>query len=240
MVCYVIVVDLLFCFFFNDTATTEIYTLSLHDALPILSFTREDNINIIECYYRSEPTRRGYMRRMAKIWEERGGFELTESRLAMQARPIIRKEWLIQEELDEIRIRESEEQGREEELTGNVSVEVIPAGVLDRIYHGQRRQTDYTEIMDEISDLQRLPEEQQELVKEIRTTRERLQMMREKLSSIRHIDKRKIMIEVKKINDVIEHVPIDNITELNDTFYACAAMVARKLAKGRTAMGKKT
>src|SRR5689334_24642456 len=23
------------CFFFNDTATTEIYTLSLHDALPI-------------------------------------------------------------------------------------------------------------------------------------------------------------------------------------------------------------
>src|SRR5437016_13812953 len=33
----------LFChfFFFNDTATTEIYTLSLHDALPISSrFTR--------------------------------------------------------------------------------------------------------------------------------------------------------------------------------------------------------
>src|ERR1043166_8310342 len=26
----------LFAFFFNDTATTEIYTLSLHDALPIL------------------------------------------------------------------------------------------------------------------------------------------------------------------------------------------------------------
>src|SRR2546430_7999979 len=30
---------LLFFFFFNDTATTEIYTLSLHDALPI-SMTR--------------------------------------------------------------------------------------------------------------------------------------------------------------------------------------------------------
>src|SRR3712207_8134640 len=27
-------------FFFNDTATTEIYTLSLHDALPISSSTR--------------------------------------------------------------------------------------------------------------------------------------------------------------------------------------------------------
>src|SRR2546426_3871425 len=28
-----------FFFFFNDTATTEIYTLSLHDALPILIFS---------------------------------------------------------------------------------------------------------------------------------------------------------------------------------------------------------
>src|ERR1035441_256236 len=27
--------ELVVCFFFNDTATTEIYTLSLHDALPI-------------------------------------------------------------------------------------------------------------------------------------------------------------------------------------------------------------
>src|SRR3712207_8385398 len=28
---------MILCFFFNDTATTEIYTLSLHDALPILT-----------------------------------------------------------------------------------------------------------------------------------------------------------------------------------------------------------
>src|SRR3712207_6863698 len=30
-------------FFFNDTATTEIYTLSLHDALPILTATLLDH-----------------------------------------------------------------------------------------------------------------------------------------------------------------------------------------------------
>src|SRR6516162_11666200 len=35
--CYYIILFFFF-FFFNDTATTEIYTLSLHDALPI--FTR--------------------------------------------------------------------------------------------------------------------------------------------------------------------------------------------------------
>mgnify|MGYP006982476188 CR=1 FL=1 len=31
----VIILFVVFVFFFNDTATTEIYTLSLHDALPI-------------------------------------------------------------------------------------------------------------------------------------------------------------------------------------------------------------
>src|SRR3712207_8684858 len=33
-------IRLLQAFFFNDTATTEIYTLSLHDALPILPHRR--------------------------------------------------------------------------------------------------------------------------------------------------------------------------------------------------------
>src|SRR5437764_9465881 len=34
---FIILIVLYFFFFFNDTATTEIYTLSLHDALPISS-----------------------------------------------------------------------------------------------------------------------------------------------------------------------------------------------------------
>src|SRR3989449_11598862 len=34
----------MFFFFFNDTATTEIYTLSLHDALPILLDQERDGI----------------------------------------------------------------------------------------------------------------------------------------------------------------------------------------------------
>src|SRR2546430_8455767 len=35
-------------FFFNDTATTEIYTLSLHDALPISEFSEPNG------YFRSD------------------------------------------------------------------------------------------------------------------------------------------------------------------------------------------
>src|SRR2546425_12898168 len=33
-------------FFFNDTATTEIYTLSLHDALPIFAERRRDRARV--------------------------------------------------------------------------------------------------------------------------------------------------------------------------------------------------
>src|SRR3712207_9537127 len=35
-----------FFFFFNDTATTEIYTLSLHDALPILRRSVEAELQL--------------------------------------------------------------------------------------------------------------------------------------------------------------------------------------------------
>src|SRR5689334_24078934 len=36
------------CFFFNDPATTEIYTLSLHDALPILRVAMGLAINEVD------------------------------------------------------------------------------------------------------------------------------------------------------------------------------------------------
>src|SRR3989442_13307305 len=53
------------CFFFNDTATTEIYTLSLHDALPICDVLRgyarglDLTLEALQLLQRvAEPTRR--------------------------------------------------------------------------------------------------------------------------------------------------------------------------------------
>src|SRR3989441_5928673 len=58
MCCHVvIVVFLFFFFFFNDTATTEIYTLSLHDALPIYSRSSTRclarNVTVVSCSRRA-------------------------------------------------------------------------------------------------------------------------------------------------------------------------------------------
>src|SRR3712207_9592958 len=39
------------CFFFNDTATTEIYTLSLHDALPISFHAVECPFPKVKCVF---------------------------------------------------------------------------------------------------------------------------------------------------------------------------------------------
>src|SRR2546422_5672350 len=50
---------LFFFFFFNDTATTEIYTLSLHDALPILLEMRVHRRRAHGRYGGSERRRRG-------------------------------------------------------------------------------------------------------------------------------------------------------------------------------------
>src|SRR3712207_9595472 len=40
-------------FFFNDTATTEIYTLSLHDALPISGKRQLDTVAPLKCLCRA-------------------------------------------------------------------------------------------------------------------------------------------------------------------------------------------
>src|SRR5438445_11456317 len=52
---------ILFLFFFNDTATTDIYTLSLHDALPISRQNTKDQVyaqNEMLAYQQKESTAR--------------------------------------------------------------------------------------------------------------------------------------------------------------------------------------
>src|SRR5260370_27135211 len=65
-------------FFFNDTATTEIYTLSLHDALPIWSV------------HRSHPPEAGQVRGRRRRHRVPGRGRRTVSRSASEAAPLPR------------------------------------------------------------------------------------------------------------------------------------------------------
>src|SRR5258706_2405941 len=46
---FLMLLSILSLFFFNDTATTEIYTLSLHDALPICFLHNCQNLEASNC-----------------------------------------------------------------------------------------------------------------------------------------------------------------------------------------------
>src|SRR6266498_5903047 len=73
-----------FFFFFNDTATTEIYTLSLHDALPILP----PCAGLAASRCRARPLDRALVRRAA-WWYGKAGFRgraRHHSRLCLSAR----------------------------------------------------------------------------------------------------------------------------------------------------------
>ena len=66
------------------------------------TWTREDNELTLQCYFRSNPSQRGYRKRMLEIWQERSTFQTTSQRLADQARTIIKKDWFSDLELLEI------------------------------------------------------------------------------------------------------------------------------------------
>src|SRR2546427_302649 len=73
-----------FFFFFNDTATTEIYTLSLHDALPILISVTNCPVNAILMRYGSEAQKQQWLAPLAR-GEMLGAFCLTEPHVGSDA-----------------------------------------------------------------------------------------------------------------------------------------------------------
>src|SRR5205807_9792443 len=56
-----IIIFFLLVFFFNDTATTEIYTLSLHDALPIYTWPYGYSMPIAVRYTQDAFSRSGWL-----------------------------------------------------------------------------------------------------------------------------------------------------------------------------------
>src|SRR2546430_8721684 len=78
-------------FFFNDTATTEIYTLSLHDALPILVAVVLDTLRgashlsppvvtaLVQHLHGARVGRSGLTQREAEIMEDRKSTRLNSS-----------------------------------------------------------------------------------------------------------------------------------------------------------------
>src|SRR5438067_13780876 len=95
----------LFFFFFNDTATTEIYTLSLHDALPILleqilaklesEFCASSNAGLfaqLKPLLSGEPTELSYAELGQRFGISEANVKVTVHRLRRRYRELLREE----------------------------------------------------------------------------------------------------------------------------------------------------
>ena len=67
-----------------------------------MKWKKEVNKIVIECWIRSEPTKRKYRQRMKQIWNEICVFAVTGQSLADQARQIRMNKWLTDVEIEEI------------------------------------------------------------------------------------------------------------------------------------------
>ena len=72
------------------------------------TWTREENQLVLECYFRSNPSQRGYRKRMIEIWQECSTFLTTSQKLVDQVRTITKKGWFSDLELLEIHKKNTE------------------------------------------------------------------------------------------------------------------------------------
>ena len=66
-----------------------------HQSTARTKWNKEVNRIVMRCFYMSEPSKRGYTRRMLGIWKERGVFEVSEQRLADQAERFVRMDGFL-------------------------------------------------------------------------------------------------------------------------------------------------
>ena len=55
--------------------------------------SREDNQLVLQCYFQSNPSQRGYRKRMIEIWQECASFQTTNQTLADHFGKMIKKGW---------------------------------------------------------------------------------------------------------------------------------------------------
>ena len=72
---------------------------------------------VMQCYFQSDPSKRNYRKRMHVIWNEIGGFELTEQKLVGQARAIRTNKWLSDLELEQLQRKIRSEERKQHQQT---------------------------------------------------------------------------------------------------------------------------
>ena len=169
----------------------------------------------MECYLLSEPTIRGYRKRMLSSWLQKGMFWLSEQRLFDQANTIHGNSWMTELEIEEL----------ERKITGSDSVIARSVeALLDQVGEDGRN------VLPEVGaekQADSLDEEEVVIAMEIAEVIERVR--KDKLLDLRNVPKKKLLQETAKVNKVLSKFKTHSITKTNELFNAGAFVVTNRL-----------
>ncbi|XP_053141804.1 uncharacterized protein LOC128340565 [Hemicordylus capensis] len=197
-------------------------------------YTEYANKEIMICYYKSNPTRRGYLKRMYQIWKEKHpDTEITEQRLADQRRYIIRNKVFTGVELEELQ-RATQAQDMEEELPPTEAVaqaqveevlEIEDATVAE-LFQNQNQAT--SPLPSPQKHKCRLTEKQQELKQKI-TEHMNQTTTRVRLPALKTVAKKQLAQVLKDANAALAEITTNNLQETNQLMYSAATITTQEL-----------
>ena len=185
------------------------------------AWSKEVNKIVMKCFYKSEPSKRGYRKRMFAKWQEIGVFNVSEQRLADQVRAIKNNNFLSNVELEEI---EREIMMEEYNGMGQENNEMNENGeeIYSNNLRGEGRNTDRADIDFAIGET--VTDEEKEILNLIKGKMENPSSLES--VNLRAMDRKKVKEKLEIVNEVIDKVKSRDITDTNRIILAAANVVA--------------
>ena len=180
------------------------------------TWTKALNKIVMRCIFESNPNVRGYRQRMNKIWKEEGLFELSEQKLAGQARVIRTNGWLSEVELEEIR-REIETESNIQD--GDLNREVTEQSTRHEDNGDPMTRAEDSERVDAVENVEERMKADGLGADDIRV----LRMLQEELLNneiedpinLRFCDRRKLKEVTAQVDRVIPYLESSNLLQCN-------------------------
>ena len=185
----------------------------------------------MKSYYQSQPDKRGFRKRLLTIWKENKMFTATEQRLCDQVRTILKRGWLSELQLEELRRTATENKIR----TSNSE---IKQQAQESLEHDNKENQDKNKVSDpqiKSKNTSKTPvpdkpntmdEGRNDIVEELN------RLMKEdelpKPQTLRNIDRARVKDKAQLVNNVISKVRTNSISEINKLII-CGALVTCKL-----------
>ena len=210
-------------------------------------WSQSENRSVWKCYLKSEPRKRGFMKRLKQLWDKGRGRHVTEKQLRGQVNNIKNCKLLTDVEMDEIK-DSIDEQCRLEILKdfghANMNARVIVSDVMistEKIakHPGNEIQqedmpglsvnVERIDISRRNGQVETLSEEQKIVLKRLREVVK--SDMARTVPLLKKVDRKRLVHEAALVNSVIDNVKSNDVTEINRLLYGASFVVAERLGK---------